>query len=120
MQPVSRPEGQRMARTVRNQKIDTPSARAKLPAGRYWVSLAPGCAFGCRKGAKGGMWAAKLVKDNLRRETAIGPADDVLAADGSLALSYAQAQEKARAWFTEAERGEVGPTAEPMTLGGAL
>src|SRR4030088_1140140 len=95
MQPVNLPpkEGHRMARTVRNQKIDTPSARAKLAAGRYWVSVAPGCAFGYRKGTKGGIWAAKLVKGTLRRETAIGPADDVLAADGSLALSYGQAQE---------------------------
>jgi integrase len=109
-----------MARTVRNQKLDTPSARAKLAAGRYWLSIAPGCAFGYRKGSKGGVWVAKLVKGKLRHEATIGPADDVLPADGSLALNFAQAQERARAWFPQAERGEAGDEAEPITLAHAL
>lgn len=109
-----------MARTKRSQKLDTPSARAKLAPGRYWISVAPGCAFGYRKQAKGGIWSAKLVKGSLRRETAIGPADDVLAADGVLALSFTQAQEKARQWYKEAERGEAPDTSQPITLGMAL
>jgi hypothetical protein len=110
-----------MARTKYNQKLDTPSARARLAPGRYWVSVQPGCAFGYRKAAKGGVWSAKLVKGKLRRETAIGAADDILAADGVLALSYAQAQEKAQAWFKEAEGGKlVAPVAAPITLGDAL
>jgi integrase len=114
-------KGQPMARTVRNQKLDTPSARAKLKPGRYWISIAPGCAFGYRKQAKGGVWAAKLVKGNLRRETTIGPADDVLAADGKrLALNFTQAQENARAWYFKAERGEVAEESEPLTLARAL
>ena len=95
-----------MARTVRNHKIDSPSARARLPLQRsvYWVSLSPGCAFGYRKGPKGGVWVAKLVRASARREKTIGPADDVFKADGKLALSYAQAQELARAWFPRADR----------------
>lgn len=109
-----------MARTVRNQKLDTPTARAKLKPGRYWVSVAPGCAFGYRKAAKGGVWTAKLVKGKLRRETTIGTADDVLAADGKLALSFAQAQEKARGWFLKTERGDAGEEAAPLTLAQAL
>jgi integrase len=104
---VSSREGT-VPRTVRNQKIDTPSARARLPARRsvYWVSLSPGCAFGYRKGPKGGVWVAKLVRGTFRKETTIGPADDVFAADGKLALSYAQAQELARAWFSKADRDD--------------
>jgi integrase len=109
-----------MARTVRNQKLDTPSARARLSFGRYWVSVAPGCAFGYRKQAKGGVWAAKLVKGVLRLEETIGPADDALAADGKLALSYAQAQERARDWFAKAGRGEESDASEPITLRVAL
>jgi len=109
-----------MARTVRNQKLDTPSARARLPMGRYWVSVAPGCAFGYRKGTKGAVWSAKLVKGDLRRETTIGPADDALTADGKLALSYGQAQERARDWFVEAERDEEPATGEPITVSSAL
>ena len=108
-----------MARTVRNQKLDTPTARSKLKPGRYWLSIAPGCAFGYRKGVKGGVWAAKLVKGKLRRETTIGPADDVLPSDGKLALGFAQGQEKARAWFAQAERGEDDPS-EQISLRVAL
>jgi hypothetical protein len=107
-----------MARTVRSAKLDTLSARAKLKPGRYWISVAPGCAFGYRKQTKGGVWVAKLVKGKLRRETTIKPADDVLAADGKLALNFAQAQEKARAWFVRAERGEDNDV--PLTLAKAL
>jgi integrase len=109
-----------MARQVRSAKLDTATARGKLGPGRYWLSIAPGCAFGYRKGAKGGVWAAKLVKGKLRCETTIGPADDVLPADGRLSLSFAQAQEKARVWFPEAERGEASVAAEPITLSAAL
>lgn len=45
-----------MARTVRNPKIDTRSARSRLPTRRepYWTVLSTGCALGYRKGAKGG------------------------------------------------------------------
>src|SRR6516225_1892159 len=91
-----------MERTVRNPKLDTRSARAKLAMrdSPYWVSLAPGCALGYRKGPKGGVWLAKLVRDALRQQTTLGPADDALDPDGILALSYAQAQTKARDWFS--------------------
>jgi hypothetical protein len=65
----------------------------------YWVSLAPGCALGYRKGPKGGVWLAKLVRGVLRQQTTIGPADDALDPDGLLAISYADAQARARAWF---------------------
>jgi integrase len=98
----------RMARTVRNQKLDTRSARAKLPTRKspYWVSLAPGCALGYRKGAKGGVWLAKLVRAAARRETTLGAADDVLDPDGVFAIGYAQAQSKAREWFETVTRPE--------------
>jgi integrase len=113
-----------MPRTVRNHKIDTPSARARLPTQRsvYWVSLSPGCAFGYRKGPKGGVWVAKLVRGALRKETTIGPTDDVFAADGKLALSYAQAQELARAWFPKADRGDAEDEEPigPYTVAAAL
>jgi hypothetical protein len=109
-----------MARTIRNQKLDTPSARAKLKAGRYWISIAPGCAFGYRKGIKGGVWAAKLVKGAMRLEKKIGPTDDVLPADGRLAFSFAEAQERARAWFVKAERGDAIEEGKPLMVAQAL
>jgi hypothetical protein len=95
-----------MARTIRNPKLDTRSARAKLPmrGSPYWVSLAPGCALGYRKGPKGGVWLAKLVRGAERQQTTLGPADDALDPDGALAISYAAAQAKAREWFATVTR----------------
>jgi integrase len=102
-----------MARTVRNPKLDTRSARAKLLMrdSPYWVSLAPGCALGYRKGPKGGVWLAKLVRDGMREQTTLGPADDALDPDGVLAVSYAHAQTEARDWFATLVRPEkpAGP-----------
>ncbi len=90
-----------MPRTVPNPKLDSRSARAKLPARAaiYWASLAPGCALGYRKGPKGGVWIAKLVRGGLRQQKVLGPADDALDADGVLAIGYADAQRRAREWF---------------------
>jgi len=70
----------------------------------YWVSLAPGCTLGDRKGKKGGVWLAKLVRDALRQQTTIGPADEALDPDGVLAISYADAQIRAREWFASVTR----------------
>ena len=95
-----------MARIVRNPKLDTRSARAKqaMRDSPYWASLEPGCALGYRKGPKGGVWLAKLVREGLRQQTTLGPADDAFDADGVLAISYAQAQAKARDWFATVVR----------------
>jgi integrase len=109
-----------MARTVRNPKLDTRSARAKLPMrdSPYWASLAPGCALGYRKGPKGGVWLAKLVLGGMREQTTLGPADDALDPDGVLSVSYAQAQTKARDWFATLARPEK--PAGPYTVRDAL
>ena len=105
-----------MARTVRNTKIDTRSARAKLSIRRepYWISITPGYALGYRKNKNGGSWIAKRYSPDAspkRRYLAIGPADDVMDADGVAALSFAQAQEKAREWFRQEAREVHGASA---------
>jgi integrase len=102
----------RMARTVRNAKFDTRSARAKLPANKsgFWVPIARGFALGYRKGPKGGSWLARLIDSKGRHETTLGPADDVLGPDGERILDYAQAQASARSWLTTFDaRGNPGP-----------
>src|SRR3954454_17364589 len=103
-----------MARTVRNPRLSSPTARANLAIrdSIYWVSLAPGCALGYRKGPKGGVWIAKLVRDGLRTHKTLGPADDAFDPDGVLAISYADAQARAREWFaalTKPDRPATGP-----------
>ncbi len=113
-----------MPRTVRNPKLDTRSARTKLAARKsvYCTPITPGFTLGYRKGAKGGVWIAKFVRDGQRRETTIGPADDVMDADGIATLSFAQGQEKARHWFGQVAReaaGETGPSG-PYTVADAV
>src|ERR1700732_712343 len=101
-----------MARTVRNAKLDTRSARAKLPSKKsgYWVPIARGFALGYRRGPKGGSWLARLIESDRRHETTLGPADDVLDADGERIFDYAQAQAKARDWLAALDaKGKVGP-----------
>ena len=110
-----------MARTVRNPKLDTRSARAKLTPRRepYWCAIGPGRHLGYRQlGARGGTWIAKLRIPGLDRWTRSleAAADNVLDANGGTVLTFAQAQEKARTWFVEqeqaAEEGQgeaVGP-----------
>ncbi len=99
-----------MARTVRHAKLDTRSARAKLEARKspYWMPLTKGCSLGYRKSAEGGRWLAKYVGEGIRRETTLGPSDDALDADGVTALDFAQAQKKAREWFSKVGREAAG------------
>ncbi len=95
-----------MARTIRNSKVNSRSARLRLPPRRepYWASIARGCALGYRRGP--GTWIAKYRGDNGERHyDALGPADDVT--DG-LGLSYDQAQENAREFFKRKAREAAG------------
>lgn len=110
-----------MARTLRNAKIDTRSARSKLPAAKtiYWVPLTHGHALGYRKGAKGGAWVAKYVMPDKRLEKTLGSADDLLDANGDDILSHKQAQDKAQEWFASLAMPPAA-TASAMTLAEAL
>jgi integrase len=106
-----------MARTVRNQKLDTRSARLKLPERRepYWQSISKGCAIGYRRGAKGGSWIARMrATEGRQHYDALGAADDVRDADGLTCFSFAQAQERARAFFNRKARELAGHIEEPI------
>jgi len=113
-----------MSRTLRNPKLDSRSARLKLRPRRepYWALISPGCALGYRRGP--GTWIAKYrAEDGRRHYDAIGAADDTLDADGHAALSFVQAQEKARAFFRQKAReaaGDFSPTEGPYTVADAL
>ena len=115
-----------MARTVRNPKIDTRSARARLPERRepYWTVISAGNALGYRRGAKGGTWIAKFRDaDGKRHLEALGAADDARDADGLSVFSFSQAQERARAWFQRKAREQAGdfvPLDRPYTVADAL
>ena len=111
-----------MARTVRNPKIDTRTARQRLTLRRepYWTVISAGCALGYRRGAKGGTWIAKFRNENGKRHLeALGAADDVREADGLAVFSFSQAQAKARDWFQAKARhqaGDLAPLDRPYTV----
>jgi integrase len=115
-----------MARTVRNAKIDTRSARLKLAERRepYWTVISEGCALGYRRGAKGGTWIAKYRDETGRRHhESLGAADDARDSDGVSVFSFSQAQEQARAWFRQKAREQTGdfvPLDRPYTVADAL
>lgn len=115
-----------MARTVRNAKLDSRSARSKLTARRepYWVVVSKGCALGYRKGANGGTWVARYRDDvGKQHYNALGAADDAIDSDGGgICLTYADAQKKTVEWSKLAERGfeEEAPQTGPYTVKDAL
>jgi hypothetical protein len=115
-----------MARTVRNPKIDTRSARTKLPfrAEPYWTLISEGCALGYRRGAKGGTWVARFRDETGKQHYgAIGAADDARDPDGLSVFSFAKAQGRVRDWFqikAAEQAGEFVPLDRPYTVTDAV
>ncbi|MBP7063435.1 site-specific integrase [Ferrovibrio sp.] len=100
-----------MARILRDQRIDTRNARLKLivRAEPHWMKLAKGCYLGYRKTERGnGTWIARY-RDRTRKQhyKSIGAADDLFDADGDTALSFEQAQKKARDWLQNDISAEI-------------
>ena len=113
-----------MARTVRNAKIDTRSARTKLTQRRepYWAVLTQGCAIGYRKGKNSGSWIARWRgSDQKQHYHAIGAADDNLNQEesGTAILAYKEAQEQARNWFSGCG-SKTGKPRGPYTVRDAM
>lgn len=100
-----------MARKVQNARIDTRSARGKLPKRRepHWTRLQKGLAVGYRKGAKGGTWIGRFRDtESQHHYLSIGLADDALDADGVRVFDFDSAQAAARAWFAHESRKAAG------------
>jgi hypothetical protein len=74
-----------MARTVRDSKLESRTARAALkPAAKpYFRAIEEGLHLGYRKGQTSGKWVMRsYVGDQSYRVESIGTADDVIDADG--------------------------------------
>jgi integrase len=115
-----------MARSVRNPKIDSRSARLKLAsrAEPYWTVISEGCALGYRRGATGGTWIVRFRDDAGKQHyAALGAADDARDPDGLSVFSFAQAQAKARDWFKVKAAEQAGgfvPLDGPYTVKDAI
>lgn len=115
-----------MARTIRNAKLDTRSARSKLTVRRepYWTVVAAGCGIGYRRGKTGGSWIARWRDASGQQHyESVGTADDTRDGDGIATLSYAQAQDRAHIFFSRKvreARGEAEPERGSLTIADAL
>lgn len=89
-----------MARTVRDSKLDSRTARLKLPAGkRHWRAITEKLALGYRRTASGyGTWSARYYDEEAYayRLVRLGIADDHADADGQNVMTFAQAQKMAQ------------------------
>lgn len=99
-----------MARATRDARLETRTARGKLPKGVYhWRGIRKGLALGYRKGPNAATWTVRLVAGPNRYVTkALGNADDHQDANGADVLDYYQAQEAARAFADDHASGKIG------------
>lgn len=114
-----------MARTVRDAKLESRTARAALkPSGKpYFRAIDGGLHLGYRKGKTAGKWVMRTYAggQSYNLET-IGVADDTIDSDGAAILSFAQAQTIARQRFVEGKRIAGGQPAVsgPYTVTDAI
>jgi integrase len=98
-----------MPRTVREKRLDSPAARAKLKhSGKpYSRAIDVGLHLGYRKGLNGGRWVQRryLGNGNYSVET-IAIADDHSPADGITVLDFFQAQRRVREFAARAREPE--------------
>lgn len=93
-----------MGRTVRDAKLESRNARLKLAVKHdpYWRTIDQGMHLGFRKGKRKGSWLARFRHQHGKySKIVLGLADDTQDADGTMILSFSQAQEKARTWFAD-------------------
>lgn len=113
-----------MGRAVKDTKLDKRDARLKLASQKepYWRLVSEGAHLGYYRGARVGKWVARYKAPGSKggyAKTTLGEADDVRDADGVAILTFRQADDAARKWFAQKERGDVVP-AGPFTVGDAL
>src|SRR6187549_2170521 len=87
-----------MVRKVRDSRLETRTARAKLPRSVItYKSVGPGLAVGYRRGKRSGKWVARFYRGNRSYTVAVlGSADDIVEPDGVRVLSWWQAVDKAQ------------------------
>jgi integrase len=111
--------GTAMAKTLKEAKLTTPSARKELSPGVHWRSIDPETHLGYRKGIRGGRWLVRWYSGlGKYQQATLGTADDVIAVG---TLSYTAAEKAARAHVSvarlEAKAKAGGPL---MTVGLAV
>jgi integrase len=100
-----------MARTVKDALLATRTARASLPVRKkpHYRLILQGFHLGYYRGTRTGSWSARrFIGQGRYEESKLGAADDIADADGVAILSFAQAQERAREWFSARAKADAG------------
>ena len=101
-----------MARSTRSARLETRTARLKLPFAKKpaFVKVAPGVGLGYRRNQTAGTWVARVADGKGGNWTkSIGFADDFDEADGTGTFDFWQAQDRAR---SISRRGSAGDGAD--------
>ena len=106
-----------MARSQRSGKLETRTARLKLPQGKIeFLTIGKGLSLGYRRTeGEYGIWQARTWVGSRYHYRSIGRADDFQDADGDGVLDFYQAQGVARTIYEEALRGGA-PTKKDVTV----
>jgi integrase len=103
-----------MAGAVREARLGSPAARAKLKRGRqaHWVTLDRRSHLGWQRGdgKRAGRWLLRTRRDGRYTVAFVAPADDDDKADGTSVLSFHQARARAAELADLPERSAVGLT----------
>src|SRR6516164_10387611 len=110
-----------MPRRTREAKLETRSARLRLPVAKkpVFVKIGRGVGLGYRRNMTSGTWVIRVTRGGKDWAKAIGTADDFDLADGTTVLDFWQAQDWARAAASEG-RARDGSDDRPLTISGAL
>ena len=110
-----------MARSIRDPKLETRTARLKLPIAKrpYWKTIAPGTSVGYRRNEGAGTWSVRVAKKPIGHWSEVfAEADDFAEANGATVMNFWQASAKARAIGQSARyggnAGKLGTVAEAL------
>src|SRR5215472_8950004 len=112
-----------MARRVRDTRLETRTARLKLPIAKrpIFVSIGRGLSLGYRRNKTAGTWTTRSSDGHGGKgpEMKIGVADDFEEADGKVLFDYWQAQDLARA-IAKGDHRDDHNDGNPFTIARAL
>ena len=102
---------------VKDASLQTRESRRALKVRNvpYWRAISQGLHVGYRKGARGRAWLVRRLHEGKYVWRNLGQADDILDADGTQVLNWAQAQEAAQAFDKEVKESR-GITRGPLTV----
>jgi len=111
-----------MPKKPRASKLETASARRKLPLSKkpVYVKIAPGIRLGYRRNEGPGTWNVRAIGPGFDWVKRVGLADDFEPSDGRAVLTYWEAIDAARKLARRQPGDDPDDDSRPITVGEAL